>query len=313
MPLITIVWVPGGSGCRSATKPCADGQTFRARWRAEDVVRRQDDLQRGCLHLRQRHGPAVEGDRRARPDRVGIAAHARSCSSVIRFPSHHLRGRCCTPLRTPRRIVWYLSLPCTKTRRRPQTAQPCGGRGRSKRGGPPVPKGFWELGVSSTVVHSAARLLANFFDAVADAGATWANTMPRIAARTIKARVTMRFIRPPNRMKEPPNSSAGLEAGTALPGASDRRLSQQGARSGTKFGESSTGSRHRLSDPPDYDIARARRSRICATAARAESRCCVRMPNTGPGLRPRRAVRVIRRRGTGSSAAGDRSTQVLRC
>ena len=46
------------------------------------------------------------------------------------------------------------------------------------------------------------RLLTNFFDGVADAGATWANTMPRIAASTIKTRITKRFIKDPqNRMK----------------------------------------------------------------------------------------------------------------
>jgi hypothetical protein len=45
-------------------------------------------------------------------------------------------------------------------------------------------------------------MLGNFFAGVADAGTTWANMMPRIAATTIKARVTKRFIKIPLNRKE---------------------------------------------------------------------------------------------------------------
>ena len=41
---------------------------------------------------------------------------------------------------------------------------------------PPLPKGFWALGVSSTVVHSAARLSSNFFVATALAAGTAAKS-----------------------------------------------------------------------------------------------------------------------------------------
>jgi hypothetical protein len=83
-----------------------------------------------------------------------------------------------------------------------------------------VKMGFWEAGVSITFVHSSPRLLTNLFDgstgASADAGATWANIMPKTAATTIKARVTKRFIRPPRLNEMTPHSAAGARCSTVF-------------------------------------------------------------------------------------------------
>ena len=62
--------------------------------------------------------------------------------------------------------------------------------------------------------------------------------MPRIAAATIKARVTKRFIRPPRPDEMTPHSSAGASMAHRIPGARDRRLSQQ------EPGYAASGERH---------------------------------------------------------------------
>jgi hypothetical protein len=49
--------------------------------------------------------------------------------------------------------------------------------------GPPVPKGFWALGVSSTVVHSAPRLLSSFFAGAALAAGTATQTITAVTNR----------------------------------------------------------------------------------------------------------------------------------
>ena len=158
------------------------GQTLRPRGQSENVVRGQGDVQQRCLDLGHRHGLAVDGD-------GGRFLHVarRGHTSVIRLQSSHSPRTCCTRLSSPRRISWCRALPCTTRRRRAQTAQPC-------RRGPSTqmrhrrsPKGFWALGVSRIVVHSAARLLSSFF-----AGTAPAVGAPRQSATATSNRIRVR-------------------------------------------------------------------------------------------------------------------------
>ena len=89
---MTIVCVPGVSGCRSVTQPCATDRPVVPARQPENVVRGQDDVQQGCLHLGHRHGLAVDGDG-GRYLHVALSrAHVRNSSSVVPFPSNVLHS-----------------------------------------------------------------------------------------------------------------------------------------------------------------------------------------------------------------------------
>ena len=58
---MTIVCVPGVSGCKSATQPAPTDRPSPG-VRPENVVHGQDDVQQWCLHQGHRHGLTVDGD-----------------------------------------------------------------------------------------------------------------------------------------------------------------------------------------------------------------------------------------------------------
>ena len=170
-----IVWVPGVSGCRSATQPCATERALRSSRLPEDVVGRQDDVQQGCLNLRDRHGRAVDGNRGS-DLRVGSRAHVRSWASVVPLPSNVLHSTDCAVTNTfvPGFTVHDSTPPGASSNG--ATVPP---RSKHANAEPPVPNEFWALGVSSTVVHSAARWSSRFFTGTAPAAGAAAKSAIR--------------------------------------------------------------------------------------------------------------------------------------
>ena len=135
-------WASGGAGAR----PSRVRRTGlpRAGRQAEDVLRRQGDLQEGCLDLGDRHRPAVHGDR---ADCASFwRAQARSSPSVAATPGVspanvlHSNALAATKIFVPGLTVQDSTPPATSG----ASVWP---RSKQPDAEPPVPNGFWALGV----------------------------------------------------------------------------------------------------------------------------------------------------------------------